>query len=456
MSLSEFIKKKLATATADELSAELFERENKKNIFPLDVFHPAIKPYIEDIHNELDIPRAFIGLSMLSAYSSAIGTSYAVYTGHKPVYLSVWGCLLGMTSSGKSYGLDTIYEPLHKVQKNLDAEWGETIKGKSNEEISKLNMPTLLYREANISTVVRSFLPSNKKGITKYCDELLEWINGLNQLSKKEGTDEQFWLSTWNCSPYTVIRAGNQKSSLYRPFANVIGCTQPAILHKFYACDRDKTGFVFRMLFGIAEENRIAQPNMFYTMSDDMKSSHSKPLLRMNDELKMHDDDQEPRRIVLDDAAKKLYMQWAKDKVTFINQQEDDDDRELHAGILGKIKEYILRFAGLFVVSDAAYNPNMNAYFPAKATITKSIMERAIKLADYFYDASLTAYNMVLMRNSVPLPILQMALALKHKVSKKNMALYFYKKDDAASCKRMSRAIVDAIQKYPRAFNAQL
>lgn len=116
-------KRGLSTQSVDDMLEEIKQREKTANPFPLEVFHPNIKPFIDMIHEHYDIPRSFIGLSMLTAYSTAIGNGY--YLSNKKLGampLTIWASLVGMSSSGKSVIMKQIFDPLAEIQKDFSAE----------------------------------------------------------------------------------------------------------------------------------------------------------------------------------------------------------------------------------------------------------------------------------------------------------------------------------------------
>src|SRR5690606_25830975 len=128
-----------------------------------------------------------------------------------------------------------------------------------------------IYRDAHIPTLVRYVLPDNPKGVSKHSDEIMEWLNGMNQLSKKEGTDEQIWLSTWNGRSYSGIRSGVDTSVLHRPCVNVVRGIQPTVTCRLYAEDRGSSGFIFRLLFAVPEKVKCATPSQLSHMPDSIE-----------------------------------------------------------------------------------------------------------------------------------------------------------------------------------------
>jgi hypothetical protein len=340
-----------STLSIEQLKKEIHERERVPNPFPLDVFHDAVKPFINCLNYQYDLPKSYIGLSMLAEYSTSIGTAYCVSTnGRDNIFLPVWSCLIGISSSGKTLAIDKIFEPLNEIQNGYDAEWNIKTAGLKADKISRCKLETVIYREAHIPTLVRWILPDNPKGVMKWNDELIEWINGLNQLSKKEGTDEQFWISSWNCKPYSGIRSGKQKFVNTRPFVNIIGGMQPTILWKLFGKDRDTTGFVFRLLFAKPEHDRIAEPDGSFELPTEQYNIHRNSLSRLFHDLKVEFDDYEPKKCILTREAYRRYNIWVKKKIRIVNSLDDISDKEVQSGILGKIKEYILRFSAILTL----------------------------------------------------------------------------------------------------------
>lgn len=455
----------LGTITTEDLQAEVTRREMVDNPFPLDVFHSQAKPYISALNKEYDIPESFIGLGMLCAYSTAIGTAYAVSTnGDDLIYLPVWGCFLGISSSGKSLALNKIFAPLQGIQQELDDQRLETITGMTYEKAKEVPLRMVLYRDAHVPTLVRYIINDNPKGVAKISDELLEWINGMNQLSAKEGTDEQFWLSTWNCQSYSAVRSGRDRIILHRPFVNVVGGTQYSMLPKLFGKDRDSTGFIFRLLFAKPITDRVAMPNPSFSMPAEFATRHGNILRLLYNQLRVEFSGDRPSVCILSQGAKAKYQTWSKDHAQRINRLEDAMAQEVEAGILGKIKEYALRFAAILHITDLAYSQNwtsepeawvVNQVFGSEMLIHDSTMERAIRLANYFYQSAREVSAYVRRNLVAPEEVLQAAALIKMGYSRRDIARILYKKTDDATVKRVQRDINKWINQYPRVFNAE-
>ncbi len=471
LNFENFIKSKndLSTYSNLDIQSEIVRRNRIENPFPLHVFHPNIKSYINFLCSKdgYDIPPSFIGTTLLSAYSTAIGTSYVVSTnGIDCLFLVVWAGLIGISSCGKSLAIKKIYEPIFDIQDAFDVEWDKKCSGLNEGQLKDVKLDTLVIRDVHIPTLTKSILPDNPKGIVKHADELLEWINGLNQLSKKEGTDEQFYLSTWNCTPYTSIRAGKVKSVNRRPFVNIIGGTQHKVLPKFFDNNRDTSGFIFRLLFATHHEDLIAKPNPTFQMPYKTDWYHYESIKTIYHSLKVDKHDLIPKMVIISKEASELYENWVNSKIDSINIMQDIDEKDTASSILGKIKEYVLRFCGILAVSDKCLdaqivNEKLNPYFNDKEYTGLNVMKRAIELGEYYNKEAILAYEKVKSSNVAPQEVILAAKLFKQgNLSNLKMAKIVYAnqkpKSDPALAKQMERDLKKWMIKYTKIFGANI
>ena len=439
-----------------ELLAELDLRE-KENVFPLEVFHPLAKELLTYIHTKGDLPRSFLGLSMLCAYSTAIGTAFAIEGGSGPMYLAMWACLEGMTSSGKSQAYKLMFRPINEIQKEFDKEWEEAEKaaGCGGPSLNESRMKHIVYRDANIPILVRDIMPDNPKGLLRESDEFLEWLNAMNSLARpgKEGADEQFWLSGWNGTGFSAVRSGRSKYSIPRVFINVVGGIPAGITYKLFKNDRDVTGFVFRILFAILSKQEISLPDADFHVPHDYMELHRKVIRSLYFGLPVTHGRDEPRMLSMNSEASKVWDSWRRMKAMRIKSMTNESDKNIHAGILGKMNEYALRFAGLLHVSDLAYE---NRAFPHHDSITASTMERAIKLAEYFYQSAWDVHCRVNQSVTAPIEVLRYASYVRAAYSYQQMGDKEFGttgKPDARR-KKAERLCKAYLKAYPKAFAA--
>lgn len=441
----------------DQIRMEMLRRDLTTNRFPLEVFHPSLKPFLNALCHEYDIPASYAGASILSGLSSAIGTSYVVSTnGVDFVPLPVWVVLVGLSSGGKSMMQNFAFQPHQAIQQIFDKEWEAKTGHLGNEKREKERYECLLFRDAHVSTLIRTILRDNPKGVVKFTDEIIEVINGMAQYGKKEGIDEQFMLSTWSCLPFQAARSGKTIINLPRPFVNFIGGTQKSVLPKFLANNRDGSGFAFRFLFALPDEERIALPNPEFAMPANFRQPYLDCINRLYFGLPVTDSYQTPKVCQLSPEAVRQYVQWYRAKADVLNRITDPEDKATFASIYGKVKEYALRFAGVLCLHDRAmensHNDGFQAGFLEHETIGFDLMDRAIKLADYFFISAIDTYRIVDTRRTAPQEVLICAAMLRNGRSLSDIAEVLHK--DRKYKMRVHRELKVWIKRYPRVFNA--
>lgn len=440
----------LPCASDEELLNEL-ERRAKNTPFPLHVFHENIQPFINALVKEYDLPRAYVGSVLLSAYSTAIGTGAHLKTSLGNQFLCTWLCIVGASSSGKSVTINNIYAPFERLGKEMeDAAYDSDDPNDKNK--------TVLFRDSHIATLVRAVLPCNPKGLTRTSDEILEWINSMNQGNKRDTIDEQFWISTWSCLAYKGYRANQVVINIKHPFVNIVGGIQPSLLPKLFENNRDKSGMVYRILFAKPPVMRIPKPNMHFKMPEDFKKIHSRSIEKLYRELFIGSWDvmEYSRKIHVSKEAMDIYLRWKEDKQYKLDHTKmATEDYESKASMFGKFNEYCLRFAGILQLADISYDDKRE--FDYNIELGVDVMRRAIELADYFY---LTADYITFKAKhnaTVPDEVLRYAVFFKQGLSYQDIGNREFgqlKITDAAKKKKAERNIKRFIKKYPRQFNA--
>ncbi len=453
--LNEFLKENgHPSIPTHELEAEL-EKRKLLNPFPLDIFHPKIRPFLDALHREYDIPRSFIGLSMISAYSTAVGSAYHVKQNKLgDNYFPVWACLEGISSSGKSLIMNQVFKPLYKIQEELEEEWFSSIENKSADQIMKMPSKQLIYGEAHIPTLIKDVMPHNPKGVLQDADEILSWINGMNQLAKggKEGTDEQFWLKSWNCKPHRKRLSGNNIFVIKRPYLNVFGGAQPSIMWKLFRNDRATTGFIYRILFAVPEKHKIAQPNLSFDMPEEWEAIHQKSLNSLWRGLPM-EEDTDSRVMIISPEALRMYNNWSSEKAREVNATDDDFMKDTLSGIYGKMREYAIRFCGLLHLADLAYD---HQPFSWHETISLSTMERSLRAVDYFYEAARNISERVNTTMIASPEVIRLASYVKAGFSMQKIGEMEWPKLNRESArKKAARLVKKTIQDYPKIFGAE-
>jgi hypothetical protein len=238
----------------------------------------------------------------------------------------------------------------------------------------------------------------------------------------------------------------------------VIGKAQYPILAKLFAKDRDTTGFVFRMLFALPEVDKIAQRDVDFTMPEEWTLLHQKSLNRLFKDLPVNEILEDPKRCIIDPAAKKLLDQWRREKTKTINRIDNSTEIKIKAGILGKVSEYALRFSAILHLSDKTFDPaydgDFQTNFRRDEFISIATMERALLLADYFNESANEVYEMVQKALNAPPDVLATAFMMKRGKSFSEIGEMLYGTRNDKNKVKARRQVQRWIEEYPRAFGA--
>jgi hypothetical protein len=173
--------------------------------------------------------------------------------------------------------------------------------------------------------------------------------------------------------------------------------------------------------------------------------------------LRVIDDFQDPRMLEMSTNAANIFQEWKRAKAIAVNSMDDPKERNIHAGILGKIGEYCIRFAGLLAVADLAYDGRP---FATHIDITPDHVQRAIKLAEYFYESAWQVYSGVNLSMTAPLEVLRYAgyMSTKPFIGFNRVAeIEFprdFEKNPKSAARKAARHMKKHVQDYPRQFGA--
>jgi len=201
------------------------------------------------------------------------------------------------------------------------------------------------------------------------------------------------------------------------------------------------------LLFNIPEKDEILLTNPYYEFPEMALAPFKDLMLNTYQALPVRMDD-EPKKAYCTRKAVNLFWEWQKQKQKEINLLDEFSDvpKEVHAGIFGKIKEYILRLSLLikimYQVADK-YDPN------GIENIEEEYMACAIELGNYYYASALEAYRIAMTTQFVPAEVLQVANYIKRfslrKVSELTKIPY----------STLRRKVKVWVKQYPNAFGSK-
>ncbi len=458
--------KGLHTVSTSELEETLWKRKKDKgNRFPLHVFHESVHRFMNTLVDKYKIPPSFVGTAMLSANSTAIGTAYVVKTGRDDkIYLPMYAGLVGESSSGKSEAIDKCYGPLMAIQREYSLKYREMQLSHSEEERKQGKVFEVIVRDARVPTLIKDSLTANLKGVAKLHGEIIEWINGMDPGSRKEGTDEQFWITTWDCDPYQKKLGNNQNFYVDHPFVNILGGVQYEVLPDIFGGKRAHSGFAYRILFAMPEWEDIAFRDFDADITEEEKKPHYDCINRLYHHLEVWED-YEPNTCILTPDAKKLHWDFFDDLRNKINKLPGDQ-RRAAKGFFGKLLKYAFRFAAIlklhFRACDKQYDRSRKGFL-REEVIDVETMSRALELVEYFYRASMEVNEMVEGLIIAPPQVVAVAGMVKNGKSYRYMVKVVYENDPHynentnydAYRKTLERLIKKWSRQYPKVFNAR-
>ena len=249
-------KEKKVPDNSDLIDHYLFNKSDLN--FPLEVFPKPFQSYLMECHEKLDSIIDYMGCSLLWTISILTGNLFSIKVKNgwheTPV---VWFSLVGRAGVGKTPSIRRILYPLikenNKEIKNyiknteLYREY-EKLSKKDKEqqiEINKPNKKQFIADDITLEALV-DLHQEVTTGVGVFKDELAGWLKDMNKY--REGSDLEFWLSTWSGTSVNVNRLTRVGSFVENPFIPVIGGIQPAVLNELYNQEKKDNGFMDRML----------------------------------------------------------------------------------------------------------------------------------------------------------------------------------------------------------------
>jgi hypothetical protein len=270
--------------------------------FPVVVLPELLRRFVLETALALPCPPDYVAVPLLVMGGGAIGASrvLAVKPGHVQ-RAAVYAGVVGPPGSAKTPAQELVVEPAHDAEEqlhvaweqkmeryraDLDAyeadlkEWKKAKAGERGEPPTKSDKPILTRLTVNDATAesLVPILQENPRGVVLVRDELIGWIQAMNQYREGgKGADQQFWLSAWSGSPVTVDRKKTHDLGPLRvrhPFISVIGGLTPDKLPAVRG-DRprqrvEQDGFIDRLLFAYPPESPAVEEN-WLEVADETK-----------------------------------------------------------------------------------------------------------------------------------------------------------------------------------------
>lgn len=377
---------------AEEFKLRKISLNPEKQDFPVDAFPGVVKDLIQEYHEKYGYPVEYLGAGALSTFSAAMGNHYRLQVKGQWVEAPIlWNCIVGDSGTAKTPSLRSIMSPLHDYQKkqfktyeNAVEEWetqaqASKLAGKIySEPKPKLNQ--IIIQDATLEALCAAH-KYNKRGLLQTSDELIGWINSMNQYRK--GNDAQRWLEIYNNGNIIINRVTRDDVLIENACVNVIGGIQHKIIKELVKENRDKDGFLYRILFFIPNEY---EPAKF--MTDDVSETTLEEYRQSVDFIIKGTHE---FNLIFSDDARKRYAQWFDKNTDQMVFSEDTTRREIYSKLSGQLARLIITIHGM----KYAQGFDMDA-----EKIDIDSVKRGIALIEYFrYTACKVSNTLNVMAN---------------------------------------------------------
>ncbi len=362
------------------------EENTNQNNFPIDVFPTIFRELILNLNSSLNFPIDYSGTAILTAVSSAIGTTLKVKVKSSWYeYTSIYCCLIGNAGANKTHPINTVFNVLktfddisHKDFVERLKKFNEYQKLSKNEKktTSKVEEPKLKkHILVNFTPeVLNKRLNENLKGCTIVSDEMATFFEGMNNYSK--GEQISIYLSIWSNSPTTTDRVGEKiPLSIKTPFLSIIGGLQPRMLINAFPQLKLNNGFFQRFLFAFPN-TVLKQPINDNELDDTVISKYNEYIKNLVENIASFEYNEQINSRILNwtDDAKLFFYQWQKENCDLVNENPNSIKGE----ILSKYDNHFIRLSLLLQIMR-----NSDSNF-----IELAAVEGAKKLCNYYLNCS--------------------------------------------------------------------
>jgi len=356
------------------------QQVKKDNIFPIGIFPKFIQEYIKELQLSLNFHPDFTGAAVMFAISTIIGNKYKLRVKQgwdaAPIF---WFACAGYPGTIKTHPIKTIMKPIIKLDIESKRNWDAEMAHYNPDSIPRQPKPK--FKQILISDFTIEALHSvhniNKRGVGLYKDELNGFLNDMNRYRK--GSDEEFWLESFNNGSYIVNRVTKDPVLISDIFIPIIGTIQHDVLGKIIA-ESSGNGLLDRFLF-TAPESKIYHLN----------NNHSDEVLTQQWDLFIHRLHNSTRYIDSEDTqiihlTGDAFKEYQRIDQVFVMHQSNEETPMNIKNYLSKMKTYVPRFALLIGVMDS-----LDKQSPISVSYKHMVL--AGILADYFIETARQTFS---------------------------------------------------------------
>lgn len=366
----EYLKLKYPDPVVEEIqSSSVIE-------FPIDVFPEAVQNYIFELNRTLNYKKDFLAVSFMFMMATINGNCFKLRVKNGWIAASTfWFAVVGESGVMKTHPVNQMVRPLKMIDRkskdgyDLEMESYNKLDDNQKKREQKPIFKQILIEDFTIEAC-HYIHKNNPRGLGLHKDELVGFLNDMNKYRK--GSDEQFWLESFNNSSYIVNRVTKEPLMINDIMINIIGGIQPSILHQI-ANSSNGNGLIERFLYTTSESN------IFPLSIDDIQKEwidwYNDTIYQL-EPMFMYSDS--PNIIEMDTNALKLMIEF---DTKVCKLQESEDETSGMRNYLNKIKTYLPRFALLMCIIDSCFEGG-------EYIVKLNHMEKATRISDYFISSA--------------------------------------------------------------------
>lgn len=361
-------------------------------VFPIEIFPAPIQSYILECKETLDSSIDYMGCSMLWLISVIVGNSIQIEVKKGwTETATIWLAVVGKAGLGKTPSIHNIIKPLlmannkeikNYIKQSEKFEYYDKLSAKEKKDHEEIQRPTKSQFIANDITIeaLVELHQENPNSVGVFKDELAGWFKDMNKY--REGSDLEFWLSTWSGKAISLNRKTAKSAFVDKPLVSVLGGIQPSILNSFYTDDNKDNGFMDRMLLSYPdlEIEKWNDKEMEY----DTIQWYQDSIIAFYETIKHkvvqfdEDGDIKPKTAIIPKESK---AEWIRVFNEYTDIQNSDEENEYMKSMLPKQKSYLPRFALLLNTLDSFFDDTHTA---DAMKISKESILKAEKVSKYF------------------------------------------------------------------------
>jgi len=356
--------------------------EPDKPQFPVEVFPDDIQNFISVLHKGLNYSKDFTSIAIICAVATLNGNKIKLRVKNEWVAPSIfWFAAVGEPGVNKTHPIKTILKPISRLDSESKERFDRALKELSEDDRkSQERRPKFKQIIVNDYTLeaLHHIHDVNKRGLLLYRDELIGFLNDMNKYRK--GSDEQFWLESFNNNSYIVNRVTKDPLMIEYTNINIIGTIQPEQLNNVLK-GHSGNGLTDRFLYTTNETT------IYPVGLEDVPAVWTEWWGSVVNAVYENDifyvDKHDTKVISLDKSGLEAMIKYDSE---LCKMQSSDDMEYYMKNYLSKMKTYLPRFALVMSIFDSIMHG-------VELVVLPDHFDKAWKIVQYFIDSARFVFN---------------------------------------------------------------